>query len=703
MPDPRLAGIEAQLRAGDARGALGIADALIANPALAAGDRFAALMLRSRIHEALGGLPAAIADVEGALALNPRDARGYNELGILCADVREVDRAIVAFRRATELDSGYARAWNNLGNALRESGRLGEAESAFARATTADPRYPLAWANLGVARRDLGRDDDAAAAFERAIALDPKQRLALTALAGLRRGQGRIDEAAALYERALAAEPRDANAWLLYAGTLAERDDLEAAARAYAEAERRDPRLLRALFGRHLALPMVPAGADEVARSRQRYAAGLAAIEAELPARVARLSAEALVDELRWTNFLLAYQGEDDRELQVRFAGIVARAIDAADPALRAPMPHRYRGTRRLRVGFVSAFFREGTVGRYFERWIIDLPRDAFEVCVYHLQPGEDAVAQRLAARADRFRRCPRFRPSQVAAAVREDAPDVLVYPELGMDATTFAVAALRLAPLQCAAWGHPVTTGHATIDAFFTAAAMEREGAAADYTERLVPLPGIGTRYERPVVPARSTRDALGLPAEGTLFLCPQSLFKIAPDDDALFARVLAAVPDSRLVLFEGRHPALTRRYLARLDAALAAQGVERGERVVVRPQVRHDLYMQTNLACDAMLDTLRWSGGNTSLDAIAAGLPIVTLPGRCMRARQSAAMLGIAGAPELVAEDVGDYVRIASRLAGDRTFREGMSARLQDGAARVFDDAAPIDAFAAWLLANG
>jgi CRISPR-associated protein Csy1 len=186
-------------------------------------------------------------------------------------------------------------------------------------------------------------------------------------------------------------------------------------------------------------------------------------------------------------------------------------------------------------------------------------------------------------------------------------------------------------------------------------------------------------------------------------LLLCPQSLFKIAPDDDALFARVLAAVPASRLVLFEGRHPALTRRYLARLDAALAARGVARGERVIVRPQVRHDLYMQTNLACDAMLDTLRWSGGNTSLDAIAAGLPIVTLPGRFMRARQSAAMLAIAGAPELVAKDVDDYVRIASRLAGERAFREEMSARLQQGAARVFDDAAPIDAFAAWLLANG
>jgi hypothetical protein len=204
------------------------------------------------------------------------------------------------------------------------------------------------------------------------------------------------------------------------------------------------------------------------------------------------------------------------------------------------------------------------------------------------------------------------------------------------------------------------------------------------------VDFPASGDKATGTIVPAERWRGTQPTAADVKL-------------DDALFARVLAAVPDSRLVLFEGRHPALTQRYLARLDAALAAAGVARGERVIVRPQVRHDLYVQTNLACDAMLDTLRWSGGNTSLDALAAGLPIVTLPGRLMRARQSAAMLAIAGVPGLVAQDVDDYVTIAARLAHDRAFRDAMSARLADGAARVFDDPAPIEALADWLLANG
>lgn len=703
MPDPRLADVDARLKGGDLAGARSVADALLATPSLPAAERALAFMLRSRAHELLHNLPAAIADVEGALALSPNDARAHNELGILCIDDRQRDRAIEAFARATTLDPRHARAWNNLGSALRDAGRIEEARSAFARATEAAPRYPLACANLGVAYRDLGRDAEAASAFLRALALDPKHRLALTALAGLRRAEGNIDEAAALYRRALAVEPRDATTWLLYAGTLAERDDLDAAVNAYTEASTRDRKLLRAVFGRHLTLPMIPAGTQAVTAARAAFERGLAAAEAEVPARAAALDAATVVDELRWTNFLLAYQGEDDRPLQARFAGTLARSIDAVEPSLRSPMPRRHRQGRRLRVGFVSSFFREGTVGRYFEHWITDLPRDAFEVSLYALHPGRDHVTERLAARADRFRPCPRFRPSQVAAQVREDAPDVLVYPELGMDATTFALAALRLAPLQCAAWGHPVTTGHATIDVYFTSEPMEPEGADAHYTERLVRLPGIGTRYARPALPARVGREALGLPAAGPLFLCPQSLFKIAPDDDFLFARVLAAVPGARLLVFEGRHPTLTAKYRARVETACATAGIALAERMLVRPQCRHDVYLQINQACDAMLDTLRWSGGNTSLDAIACGVPVVTLPGRFMRARQSAAMLTLAGVPELVARDQADYVRIAARLANEQGWASGIAQRLVAGQSRVFDDAAPVAALASWLGEHG
>jgi CRISPR-associated protein Csy1 len=686
----------ARLRAGDAPGARAIVDAMIARGDLPAGLRVDALKLRARVREAQRDLRGAIVDLEGAVALAPDDARLHNELGILHADSGEHARSMASFRRAVAVDPAYARAWNNIGNAERAVHNVAAAEAAFARATEVDPRYALAWANLGATRRELGNDEGAEAALSRALELDPRGKVALVALAALRRARGALDSAAQLYTVAAQADPRDANVFLQLAGTLAERDDLAQARAAYDAALARDPAMLRALIGRNLTLPMVATSAEAVASARQGYAQGLDALREELPARAAHLSEARLLDELRWTNFLLAYQGEDDRALQAGYGDLVAGVLARHSP--RHAQPIARRTSARVRIGFASAFFRDGTVGRYFERWITDLPRERFDVRVYHLSSAADALTARVAARADAFVAFPRWRPLDIAERMRADAPDVMVYPELGMDATTFVLAALRLAAVQCAAWGHPVTTGLATIDAFLSVAAMEPPGAREHYREPLALLPGLGTRYARPQAPAGASREDFALPDGVPLLLCPQSLFKIHPDNDALFARVLAAAPRAQLVLFEGRHRALTAAYLARLDRALAAHGVVGSGRVHVLPQCGHDVYLRLNSVCDAMLDSLRWSGGNTSLDAIACGLPIVTLPGRQLRGRQSAAMLSQAGVTDTIASGEDDYVGIAARLARERSWRDEVAARLRAGCSSLFDDTRPIS-----MLADG
>jgi len=693
VSDQTLAQIQARLSAGDAAAARSLADGLLAGPSLPRHARLNAFVLRARAHEMARDLPRAIADLESALALDGTQAKVWNELGLLRGDAGDTPRAIAAFTRATAADPRYARAFNNLGNALRAAGRIVEAIVAVARAVAVDPGYALAWANLGSLRREGGDEPGAEDALRCAVALDARQRGAWLALGGLLRERSRLTEAADCFARAAALDARDANACFQLGGTLAERDDLPAARTAFAEAERRDPALLRASIARELALPMLPGSSAEVQVAREAYATGLSRLEAALASRAQPLSSDRLVDELRWTNFLLAYQGADDRALQARYGGLAARLLDVGAPSWLAPRPPRAHAGR-IRVGFVSAFFRDGTAGRYFESWITDLPRDTFDVHVYHLLPGIDALGKRIADRADVFRHLSWSRPSQAAPVIRDDALDILVYPELGMGAVPFALAALRLAPVQCAGWGHPVTTGLPQIDVYFSCAPMEPPDAQRHYTERLVTLPGIGTRYRMPPASPVAARAELGLPADVPLLLCPQSLFKMHPDNDALFARVLAAIPRAQLVMFEGRDPDITRRFAARLGRAGIA-----GERLRMLPQCPHEDFLRINGACDVMLDTLHWSGGNTSLDALACALPIVTLPGPFMRGRQSAGMLAAMGLSELVARDEDDYVRLATRLADDADYRADVAARIRAAQGAVFDTSAPVHAFAQCL----
>jgi CRISPR-associated protein Csy1 len=702
MSDAQLAEIQRRLAAGDPAGARGVADALLQSGALATMHRAIALWLRARAHEALKDTLAAVADLEAAVALTPGDARIWNELGVLSTMSNRADRAAAAFQQAVTIDPNSARAWNNLGNSLRSTSRPAEAAAAFERAIAIKPDYALALANLGSARQDLGENAAAQTALEKALAMDPKLPAALLALGSLSRHLGNLDKAVALFARAAQSDRKDPKPCLQLAYTLAERDDVPMARQVYAEARQRDPTQMRALFGAHLTLPMVPESAAAVAVARAEFDAGLAALDSALP-EVARLQPEAaMLDGLPWSNFLLAYQGEDDRALQMHYARVVGAAIDAVAPQWRTPLAPRPRAGRKIRVGFASYFFRDGTAGRYFEHWITDLDPNEFEVVLYHMHPGTDALFDRLARRADVVRRCPRWAPSKIAPLVRSDDLDALIYTELGMEATTFALAALRLAPLQCAAWGHPVTTGQPTIDVFFSSDAMEPADGDAHYSERLVRLPGIGTRYAQPCPPGDATRSRFGLPDDALLLLCPQSLFKIHPDNDALFARVLAGVAHSRLVVFEGRHPALTAKYLARLDGALAREGLAREGRVHVLAQCSHDDYLRVNEVCDLMLDTLHWSGGNTSLDALTCGLPLVTVPGRYMRGRQSTGMLRLMGLEELVARDSDDYVRLALSLGADRERLASLRACILAARGRLFDDPAPVAALSAFLRAN-
>jgi protein O-GlcNAc transferase len=535
--DTRLAAIQGQMQKGDAAGARATATVLLAELPPASTQRAAALWARARAAEGLGDFAAGCDDLVAALVITPQETRMWDDLGILHMQAGRHADAAAAFAQSVARGPDNVRAWNNLGNAFVAQGKLQEALRPFREAVTRKPDYALAWANLGNTLRDDGQEREGEHALQRALALNPVQITALTALGSLRRQQGRIDEAVELYARAAKADSRNANACLQLAFALADRDDLEGARRVYGEAERRDPRLLRAAIGARLTLPVIADDAAAIARARTAFAAGIDELARIVPARIAGAPAERVLDGLRWSNFLLAYHGEDDLALQQRYAAFVGETLDRAAPALRVPLQRRPRAGK-LRVGFVSSFFRDGTAGRYFERWITDLDRSRFEVAVYHLYPNTDHLTARLTAAADAFVHCPRWLPAQIAQRLRSDALDVIVYPELGMDATTFALAALRLAPLQCAGWGHPVTTGQPTIDVFLTSGAMEPEGAEAHYSERLVRLPGIGTRYAMPLAPPGATRAGCGLPDDGPLLLCPQALFKIHPDDDALFAR---------------------------------------------------------------------------------------------------------------------------------------------------------------------
>ena len=204
--------------------------------------------------------------------------------------------------------------------------------------------------------------------------------------------------------------------------------------------------------------------------------------------------------------FFLAYQQQNDRELQALYGAMVCRIMTDRYPA---PAPLRRRSDNRLRVGVVCGFFCWHTVWKLFLRgWLSRLDRRRFEVFGYHTGTVRDQTTTAAAGLCDHFVQGP-LSSEQWRETILTDLPDILIYPEIGMDAVTGWLAAQRLAPTQCAAWGHPETSGLPTIDYFLTSAAMEPPDGQTHYTEQLVHLPNLSIYYEpldvRPALAERS------------------------------------------------------------------------------------------------------------------------------------------------------------------------------------------------------
>jgi protein O-GlcNAc transferase len=344
--------------------------------------------------------------------------------------------------------------------------------------------------------------------------------------------QGDFTGALAALDEALRAQPNDPilHTWRGRAlNSLWRFDD---ATKAFAEALRigadaPDPELVNARLGLAVArLRTVYRDEAEMRASRRLFEQDLDRACAHYSAASAKELAGAAQALTATTPFLLPFQGQDDRALMGKYGGLLHRLMSAALPQWSGPlaMPELLPG-EKIRVGFASAYFKLHSVWKVpLSGWLRQLDRTQFEVFGYSLGSTRDGVTEEAGRLCDRMIVGPMSLPAW-AKRIAADKLHVLVYPEIGMDRSTYQLAALRLAPVQCDGLGHPSTTGLPTIDFALSGALLDPPEGQEQYTERLVRLPNFGTYYEplRPVAQqrrqprcvrsARERRSLLGRP----------------------------------------------------------------------------------------------------------------------------------------------------------------------------------------------
>ncbi|NQV82979.1 MAG: tetratricopeptide repeat protein [Rhodospirillales bacterium] len=598
----------------------------------------------------------------------------------------DAEGAIAAFRQAVGLNPGHADAWMEMGIVFNRLDRLDDALEALRRAVLAAPESALAYYNFGCVLERSGHADKACDVYEEAARLKPDFIEAYHALAGAWKRLNDFDAAVTCYQRAIdAAKARGTEFAPAYGGlatTLRELGHTEEARETFARAIAIEPENAGLRVKAALVLPVIPQSTGAIVAARTAFADNVAALRAE------GIHLADPYNEVGVTNFYLAYHEQGDRALQEAVAAMFLEAC----PSLGWTAPHcaaPLKAKKRLTIGICSAFMRNHTLGKQTLGVIKTLSRKRFDVVLFRLPGAEDDTSKAIDAASDRVVALPNDL-SAARAIIAGETPDILFYPDIGMDSFTYFLAFARLAPVQMTSWGHPDTTGIPNLDYFLSCRGMEPEGSDAQYSERLVKLQDLTTYYYRPPPPARQYgRGDFGLPEGAHLYLFPQTLFKIHPDFDRVFGDLLRRDPVGLLVLiddpFGGHWRGLLMKRLRRAIPDVV-------ERIQFVPKAPLEDYFGLLTVAGAVLDVPTFSGGNSSLEAFSLGCPIVAWPGDFARGRITYACYQQMGISDLIATDAGGYVDLAIRLAGDRAFRQDMTARILNEVPKLFENAAMI-----------
>jgi predicted O-linked N-acetylglucosamine transferase (SPINDLY family) len=564
--------------------------------------------------------------------------------GLTCLEQGKLEDAVAHFRQALEVRPDFLDAYNNLGNALFRQGKLDEAIACYQQALRLRPDLVQAHVNLGIAWRERQRPREAEASFREALGLRPDMAEAHNGLGTLLLDENRLTEAINSLQRAVQLEPNSApahnNLGLAWWGLRR----FDEALASFAHALRLQPGHAEA----HLNF-------GGVLKDLGRHEEALAAYRTAL-----RLKPDAAPIH---SNLLLLLQYHPGYDAPAIWEEIQRWNRQHALPLQPLIRPHRNHPDpeRRLRIGYVSPDFCGHAVTFFTTSLLAHHDHRQFEIFCYANVAHPDALTERLRGYADAWHDTRGLSDEQVAELIRSDQIDILVDLAMHTAGNRLLIFARKPAPVQVSWVAYPGTTGLSAIDYRLTDPYLDPSGLFdACYAEESVRLADTFWCYN----PLTEPVPINPLPAlqNGYVTLgCLNNFCKINDGVLTLWAQVLHAVPQARLLLMAPRGQARDR-VLATLQlAGVAAERVE-----FVDKQSRQE-YLRLHHRIDVGLDPFPYNGHTTSLDGFWMGVPLVTLVGRTVVGRAGWSQLCNLGLQELAAQTPEQYVALVEELAGD------------------------------------
>jgi predicted O-linked N-acetylglucosamine transferase (SPINDLY family) len=630
-----------------------------------------ALCNRGSVLERLGRKEEALASYERALDLDPKDSLTHYNRGSVLKDLKRFDEALASYESAIALNGNYAEAYVNRGNVLRELRRWDAAIGSFERAIALNPSIAHAFQGRGVCFQTLKRFEPALADYNKAIALKPDLGTAYLHRGNLYAELDRHFEAAADYRKATELEP-DSATYQSLAASLVRISRFDDAIASLGKAAAIDPHL-KYLPGTTLATKMQACVWDGFDDDLEQIVEGVRDRRPVCnPMTLAYLiDSSALLRSATevWVEDQIEGTCDEDR-----------RRIAEKSPA--HPRPTK---SSKIRIGYFSGDFRAHPVAYLTAGLFERHDRANFELTAFAFGPeSSDPIRARLVEGFDRFIDVRHKSDLEVTRLARDLDIDIAVDLNGHTAHCRSRIFALRAAPVQINFLGYPGTMGADFMDYLIADGTVVPRAQQAHYMEKIAYLPGSFLPFDSgyAIADRMFTREELGLPSGALVFCCFNNNYKILPDVFDRWMRILSRTENSVLWLAQADG-----KVAANLRQQASRRGID-GQRLVFaqRMQSVHEHLARIRVA-DLFLDTFPYNAHATALDALWAGVPLLTLPGESFASRVASSLLSTAGLRELIARSPEQYEETAVELAANPVRLGHLRTKLASRDAPIFD----------------
>jgi predicted O-linked N-acetylglucosamine transferase (SPINDLY family) len=649
------------------------------------------------VHNALLEFTEALHFFNLAIQCDPNIPEAHNNRGNALKGLQRNAEAGSAYEKAIALRPLYAEALSNQGVLLLEAGGTDKAISLFEKAIEANPYFAIAYNNLGNAFTQIEHYEDAFQCFESALQINPNYLDACLNFGNSLKKCKQYEAAINCYQHALKISVENPKTFFLLGEVYYDTGDCDLAKTYYAKSLELNPNDLQAHIA--LAIAQIPKAAKNVGElnhSRVAFARQIEFLQ-EIPQQ--KIDASLSEKLIARHPFYLAYQDQSNKALLSQFGSSCtgfAQSIQASLDLREAPS----RSDPKIRLGIISSFLCNHPVWHAITKgWVKNLNPDLFELHIFNTNGVEDDETKLAITKAKSYINCGADVLKAAQVIINHDL-DVILYPEIGMDTISKALACLRLAPIQAVSWGHPETTGLPTIDFFLTAELLEPEDANSLYSEELVQLPNLGTYFENQKVTIRSPNlESLGINPSLPILLCAGSPSKYSPTHDIVFVEIAKRLGQCQFIFFNFDEN-LTSILKERLQFAFTNAQLDVHQFLRFIPFLPREEFYGLMQKADLYLDTIGFSGFNTALQAILSDLPIITIEGAHMRGRLASAILKHMGLERWICQSDKGYIDLAAELIQNRELLSNYRDKMMQSKAILLNDLEPIRALENFLI---